>query len=474
MSFGGFDCIIGNPPYVRSINLKENSELLWEAYRSRYRAASSREWDIYLIFVEKGLELLNARGQLGFILPNKFLNSQVGENLRAIISERQHLQRIVHFGAFQIFPDVTTYTCLLFLSHNANDHVIVDRYAGPVNKGGVPCPLPEQSPEKWHSSEVPPAKLTLAPWDFTASGGDLMEKLRQSVPLERVAGVFKGTGTNADKVYMVEDRGGEGNLVRVYSHEKQAEYTLEPIFLEPAFRGRSIGRYTLTPPSLFLIVPYERVGQRSVLVTEKKMAELAPRMLAYLRECKPRLDEREKGRFKGEGWYCYGRPQNLHRFDVLEKIVLPDVANRGAFFLDREGRWLLDTAYGITIKPGVSVDLRFVLAVLNSPVLTYFLKETGTGLRGGYFRMKTAYLNPFPIPVVDFDNPCGKASQDHIGNLVDSMLALHKQLASAKAEAQRGAIQRQIEATDAEIDRLVYDLYGLTEEETAIVEGRDQ
>jgi len=111
------------------------------------------------------------------------------------------------------------------------------------------------------------------------------------------------------------------------------------------------------------------------------------------------------------------------------------------------------------------------MAVLNSPILTYFLRETGTALRGGYFRMKTAYLNPFPLPSLDCETLCCKASQDHIGNLVDSMLALHKQLASANGEAQRGAIQRQIEATDAEIDRLVYDLYGLTEEEIAIVES---
>jgi type I restriction-modification system DNA methylase subunit len=103
MKQGGFDAVIGNPPYVRSITLKETNLLLWEFCRSRYRAASAREWDIYLVFVEKGLTLLKGNGKLGYILPNKFLNSRVGENLRGILSEGKHLEKLVHFGALQIF-----------------------------------------------------------------------------------------------------------------------------------------------------------------------------------------------------------------------------------------------------------------------------------------------------------------------------------------------------------------------------------
>ena len=77
MKSGGFDAVIGNPPYVRSINLKESDPVLWNLYRSRYQSASTREWDIYLIFVEKGFSLLKANGKLGYILPNKFLNSMI-------------------------------------------------------------------------------------------------------------------------------------------------------------------------------------------------------------------------------------------------------------------------------------------------------------------------------------------------------------------------------------------------------------
>jgi hypothetical protein len=176
---------------------------------------------------------------------------------------------------------------------------------------------------------------------------------------------------------------------------------MEPTLLKHAFRGRSIRRYEALDQQLLLLVPYELVSGTHVLIPESRLAALAPKTLEYLRACNARLDEREKGRFKGDGWFRYGRPQNLDRFEVPQKIVLPDVCNRGMCFLDQNKKWLLDTAYGLTIKPGCKLDLRYLLAILNSQILTYFLKETGTVLRGGYFRMKTAYLNPFPIPPVE-------------------------------------------------------------------------
>jgi type I restriction-modification system DNA methylase subunit len=471
MKAGGFDTVIGNPPYVRSINLKESNPTLWDLYRSHYRSASSKEWDIYLIFVEKGISLLRSNGKLGYILPNKFLNSQVGENLRGIIAEGRYLEKLIHFGAFQIFKGATTYTCLLFLEKSARDHAGIARYTGPVNGSSISCPLPEEAPALWKTSEMPASNLSGEVWDFSSSAGSLMDKLKQWPGLQTVAQVFQGTGTRADKVYMVEYRGRDGDLVRIYSPEREREYLLEPIYLRVGLRGRNISRYKLEGDPLSLIVPYEKVNDKYTLVAEEALAHHAPRTLHYLLECKPRLDERENGRFAAEDWYQYGRPQNMDRFEVPEKIVLPDIGNRGTCYLDTDSLWPLDTAYVIVRKLGDGPDLRFILGLLNSSLLTHFLKETGTALRGGYFRMKTAYLNPFPIRTINFSDPADKARHDQMVSLVERMLRLHKDLAEAKSPYDKGMLERQIKSTDEAIDRLVYDLYGLTEEEIRVIEG---
>ncbi|MFN2166732.1 MAG: Eco57I restriction-modification methylase domain-containing protein, partial [Anaerolineae bacterium] len=88
---GGFDAVIGNPPYVRIQHMKQWAPVEVEYYKERYRAASKGNYDIYVVFVEKGLSLLNERGRLGFILPHKFFNAKYGEPLRGLIAEGQHL-----------------------------------------------------------------------------------------------------------------------------------------------------------------------------------------------------------------------------------------------------------------------------------------------------------------------------------------------------------------------------------------------
>ncbi|MBU2226593.1 MAG: Eco57I restriction-modification methylase domain-containing protein, partial [Proteobacteria bacterium] len=110
---GGFDAVIGNPPYIRIQTMKEWAPLEVEFYKIAFAAAGKGNYDIYVVFVEKGLSLLNAKGRLGFILPHKFFNAQYGEPLRNLLAKGKHLSEVVHFGDAQIFTGATTYTCLL-------------------------------------------------------------------------------------------------------------------------------------------------------------------------------------------------------------------------------------------------------------------------------------------------------------------------------------------------------------------------
>ncbi|MBU2053840.1 MAG: Eco57I restriction-modification methylase domain-containing protein, partial [Proteobacteria bacterium] len=112
---GGFDTVIGNPPYIRIQTMKEWAPLEVEFYKTAFASAGKGNYDIYVAFVEKGLGLLNAKGRLGFILPHKFFNAQYGESLRNLLAKGKHLSEVVHFGDAQIFTGATTYTCLLFL-----------------------------------------------------------------------------------------------------------------------------------------------------------------------------------------------------------------------------------------------------------------------------------------------------------------------------------------------------------------------
>ena len=279
MKSGGFDAVIGNPPYVRSINLKKSNPTLWQAYRERYETSASREWDIYLLFVEKGLGLLGPSGRLGFILPNKFVNSEVGENLREIICRGSHLEYLVHFGAFQVFAGVTTYTCLLFLGSAPNTTCHVVRYRGDVKKISAKCLLPEEATAPWKFLEFAANKLSRDPWQLTENGKSLLNKNKNVYPLEELAEVYQGTGTRADKVFVVEERKSKGNLTTIFSFETQKEYVIESALLKPLLRGRSIDRYCIAEHSLRLIVPYDLSGPKPTLITPGDMTKMVQKPL---------------------------------------------------------------------------------------------------------------------------------------------------------------------------------------------------
>ncbi len=120
----GFDCIIGNPPYIRVQELNKWSPDECEFYKWRYKSAKKGNYDIYVVFTEKCLELLSPNGLLGFIMPHKFWQAKYGEGLRKLIAEGNHLKSVVDFGDQQVFDGATTYTAIHVLSHRACDDPI--------------------------------------------------------------------------------------------------------------------------------------------------------------------------------------------------------------------------------------------------------------------------------------------------------------------------------------------------------------
>ncbi len=119
MKHGGFDVVIGNPPYERIQVMQANAPEAAAFLKANYRAAASGNFDIYVCFIERGLELLNANGFFGYICPNKFFQSAYGQETRQLLSEGRNVSHLVNFGHLQIFSQATIYTCLLFLRRQA-------------------------------------------------------------------------------------------------------------------------------------------------------------------------------------------------------------------------------------------------------------------------------------------------------------------------------------------------------------------
>jgi hypothetical protein len=131
---------------------------------------------------------------------------------------------------------------------------------------------------------------------------------------------------------------------------------------------------------------------------------------------------------------------------------------------------LICGGYGIILSSEKKVSCLYLLGLLNSSLTSAYLKTISSQFRGGYIALNRQYIGQVPIRTIDYSNPSDKDRHGRMVKLVEQMLLLHKMLPEAKIPDENTRAQRQIEATDQQIDQLVYELYGLTQEEIKIVE----
>jgi type I restriction-modification system DNA methylase subunit len=464
MKGGGFDTVIGNPPYIRIQTMKEWAPSEVEIYKKYYASASKGNYDIYVVFVERGLSLLNKSGRLGFILPHKFFNAQYGEALRVLLSKGKHLAEVVHFGDQQVFAGATNYTCLLFLNRAGSNEchfVKVDdltawRFNGEATTGKIPA-----------------TKIGSSEWNFTVGkGAELFERLNK-MPV-RLGGITEkiaqGIRTSANEVYVLDLVSESGNLVTAHSKQLDRDVKLERRAVSLFLQGREIKPFQILPSGKVVIIPYQIENGRAKLIAEKEMREGLPKTFAYLLDNKTYLENRERGRMRGSDWYAYIYPKNIDLMRTA-KILVPDIADHASFALDETGEYAFTSGYAITLKSSVTESPKYILGLLNSKTIDFYLKSISTTMRGGFFRYFTQFIEQLPIRRIKFSDPTDKARHDKMADLVEQMLSLRKQLAAVKTPDDKTRLQRQIDATDHQIDLLVYELYGLGEKEILIVQA---
>ncbi len=467
MKAGGFDAVIGNPPYVRIQTMKNVVPEEVEYLKRRYVSAGRGNYDVYVVFVERGLWLLGERGRLGYILPHKFLNAQYGEPLRGRLAQGGHLKALVHFGHQQIFPGATTYTCLLFLSAESVDHcefARVDDLASWRMSGTAA------------TGPVPNSRISAGEWNFAVGeSASLIGKLRELTPrLEEVADIFVGLQTSADDVFIMNLLEEGEDEMTLFSRSLQQPYKLEKGLLHPLLSGTDVVRYQPLPSRQYILFPYTVRQEIASLISFAAIEDTFPRTAAYLQQNRSRLESREKGKFRGEHWHRFGRNQNLG-IQGRVKLCVPRLVESLHAGHDSVGSHFLDNVDvgGLTFKAGYEKhSFHYLLGLINSRLLQWFFPAVSAPFRGGWYSANRQFLSRVPFRMIDFSIAGDSAKHDRIVSLVEQMLSLQTQLSAAKTAHEKDALQRQIDATDRQIDRLVYELYGLTEEEIAIVEGK--
>ncbi len=442
MQAGGFNTVIGNPPYIRMEGFKELKDYL----KAHYSSHDERS-DLYAYFIEKGHGLLTERGRFGMIVSNKFLRANYGKPLRDFLNANTAIERIVDFAGLPVFAGATVRTIvLLSVRDPKGQRAILYSPPLPAEKfaavsGGSLTVEQAIAPE---THEVAPGTLKQAVWSFGEAGADeLLARLKaHSVPLAKYCDgqICRGVVSGLTEAFVIDTETRADILRR---NPKAAD------IIKPFLNGRDVRRYHINYNDQYLIYAYHGVDISKY-----------PAVEAHL---KPFRDKLLKRATKQE-WYELQQPQyKFAKFMDGPKIVFPDIATAPRFALDEVGYYGSNTTYFIPRR-----DL-YLLGLLNSQLATFYFSKTCAGLEGKnetYLRFFGQYLEGFPVQVAD-----KRDQQSRMVSLVESMLALNKQLVAAKTPHEQENLKRQIDATDRQIDKLVYELYGLTDKEIKIVEG---
>jgi len=447
----GFDAVIGNPPYIRVHNLPyEVTDYLKGHYVSAYRRT-----DISVCFLEGAHNILRKKGILGFITSVQFFSAEYGERIRNFLA-MTGLETVVDFSGARVFQGATTYPGILIVRKDAPGYL--SAYTDLVVER-EPSSLDDVLAIAKRTS-VSAESLRDCTWSFTSVRfRSVLDKMRsRGIQLQRIGDSHTGLFTGLNKVLLLDA-------------EQVEALSIESQLLRPIVMGKDPVRYGTPTPSRYVIYPYIERGTKTVLLPESTLASKYPICYEYLKSHRRELEQRKDSRRKltdSRPWYA------LTRFSTLAIINSPKILTPGEV---RQNKFCLDTAGSAFYCARVfaisttEIDLKYLLGILNSKAMNVWLHSHCPLKQGGYYSYNANILKRTPIPQIDFADATDKSRHDGMVELVERMLGLQKALAKAKTDHDKTLLQRRITSTDRRIDQLVYELYGLTEEEISIVEG---
>lgn len=470
MAEGGFDMIIGNPPYIRIQNMVRYSSHEVKYYQSRaspYLSAKSDNFDKYALFIERSLFLLKPSGRLGYIVPNKFYKIRSGAALRKLLSSQQYLSEIINFGVQQVFEgQTTTYTCILILNKAQTRQVRVEHV---------------DDLQTWRYSKegrietLDAGLFSERAWMLVSPQvRSLFDRLEQQNPrkLGEASDIFVGLQTSSDKIYILRPQSETGDTV-TFTDMRGGSWTIEKAILRPCLYDAEVKAFSRPVPNAMIIFPYKVTGEQATLYTQDEMQQLFPLCWNYLNAFKDQLLRRHDPRRPPDAWYRYGRSQSLTRFNGEPKLIWSTLSLEARYAYD--DRNIVFTGggngpyYALRQRRAPALSLYYLLAILAHPVFDMMVQVRASQFRGGYSSYGKQFIQNIPIREIDFARARDKTLYERVVQLVQQLIKVTDAIASANLPKAKIPLTRQAEMLKKQIDQLIEELYGIGDDDMKLV-----
>ncbi|MGL2518129.1 DUF7149 domain-containing protein [Helicobacter pylori] len=449
-NFLGFDCIIGNPPYIRQEHIKDLKPLLQKQYQDFYNSSS----DIYTYFFALAFNLLKEKGFSAFITSNKYARAKYGTKLRELLLKKTTIASYMELNALKVFESATVDTSIIHFIKQPPLKESVFNYYEPTQNDkndlkNTPSLLMKQNALQTESFIF--ANTTLL---------DLRDKMEQSgTPLKDWGiQIYRGILTGCNEAFIIPTEKRDEILKNCDDAQKdekgmsERERTIE--LIKPILRGKDIKRYSYEWADLWVINTHN--GYTSAFKSKIPPIDIEkyPAIKAHLDSHYDAITTRSD---QGDTPYNLRNCAYLEDFEK-EKIVYGEIVQEPRFYLDNGecelgGFYAEATSFILTGE-----HLRYLLGMLHSKLITFAFKTfyAGGGLGESGYRYKKAFIERLPIPQITPKNQ----------ELAHKITDCAEQILQAKAKDPKANTQE----LEKEIDALVYQLYHLTDEEIKTIE----
>ncbi|EAI0148784.1 class I SAM-dependent DNA methyltransferase [Campylobacter jejuni] len=443
-NFKGFDLIIGNPPYIRQEELKELKPHLAKNYKV-YKGTS----DIYTYFYELGFNVLKDRGGvLSYITSNKYTRAGYGEALREFLLKNVKVLEYTDLNGIKVFDSATVDTSILcFEKSKSKDNKF--KYLALSNEILKTCAYDIGLYKDY--AEFSQNSLSKESFTFSDENTSALKAKieRIGTPLKEWYGLNINygikTGYNEAFIITTEKR---NEILANCKDEAEKERTAK--LIRKMLRGRDIKRYSYEWAGLWVINTHNGYKSKNGEKIEAINIEHYPSLKKHFDEFYPQLEKRAD---KGLTPYNLRNCAYIEEFEK-EKIVWAEMTKEACFVYDNSNFFTNQTCYFFT-----HCDYKYLLAILNSRLIVYYMQYISSHLGQGAFRWIRQYIEKLPIPKINSKN---EKLADELINLADEILKAKEQDKNANTQE-----------LENKINSIVYKLYNLTEEEIKIIENKE-
>ncbi len=476
-----FDLIVGNPPYMKTEDIKAFTPKEKSLYEKGNRYTSAyKQYDKYFLFIERALNLLKPDGYLGYVVPNKFMKVGAAKELRNFIANNAYLKTMISFGAHQVFADKSTYTCIIVLEKNKHENF---KYSEVSDFIGWRV----RNVNAYKFCDRPSVTINADTWILcTDEHLPLLNAVTaHTKPLGDIVGddyIFNGIQTSANKIYVFVPI-SETRTTYTFKAFDGNEYEVEKAVTKPYFKtaqgADAMSTYRTFKPNARVFFPYKKDNDGHLqLIPLTTIQRRYPLFYTFLMAAKPELDKASRDiqpkPTTADEWYRYGRHQSLEACEVEEKMIVGVLAQTDKYAIDNNGTLVSSGGTAgyclVSIPSDSQYSIYYIQAILGSIQGEWLASLYGEIFRGGYIARGTKVLKQIPIREIDFTDQNERNVHDDIADRQKRLIELGDKISKA-AKNRRSLIplQRQFDLLKHEQQNVINMLYGMTNDEVSLI-----